>query len=171
MGTLKDMIDANIEADNWCPEGADIITSRPDDPSDYYAACDTAPGFMTVLNLSNPAKFKAMLLQALLDLAGGLPDGQEKTRITAIGDEAADLAAERAWFAANKDGATECGYLVDSSAEHLDGGDTKVTWAMLHNLVRAKAQVDKVGIPATDIALLALWKSQCVLDDWKNGLT
>lgn len=171
MGTLKDMIDANIAADNWCQEGADIIGSRPDDPSDYYAACDTAPGFMTVLNLTNPAKFKALLLQSFLELVEDIPAGEEKTRITAIGDETADLSAERTWFASNKDGATECGYLVDSAADHLGGGNTVVTWIMLHNFVRARAEVDKIGIPAADIALLALWKSRCPLDDWKNGLT
>lgn len=170
MGTLKDLIDANIAADKWCESGAAIITDRPDDPSDYYDACDTASGFMTVLNLSNPPKFKAMFLQSLLELAKDLPDGQEKTRITAIGDETANLAAERIWFAANKDGAAECGYLVNSASEHLDGGNTVATWAMLHNFVRARAEVDKIGIPRADINLLIQWKDRCPLSDWANNL-
>ena len=115
MGTLKDAFTAIIASENWCAAGAKIITDAPDDLQDWYDNTSGAPGFLQVCNVSNPTKAKAMFLQSVLELVAAMPEGEEKTRLDAIGQETATLADERAWVAANPAPVTECKNFIRAS--------------------------------------------------------
>lgn len=171
MGTLKDTINAAIAEDNWCKRGAAIILDAPDDVAVWYDNTAGAPGFLQVVNFSNPVKAKAMFLQSLLELVSAMPAGECKTRLDAIGQETANLADERAWFAANQDNGSECKNLVEHASAFLDGTGNSITiWNTLQVFCRAQGEVDKVGYYESDAALLALWKSRCTKAEWANGL-
>lgn len=171
MTTMKSVIEANIAADEWCQREVIVVATRPNDPSAWYDACDTANGFMALLNITNPMKAKTMFLQSLGELVTDMADGIAHEHLDDIANETAVLANERAWFEANNDGPSECCNLIDGAAEYLLGGNTKVCDAVFATFVRARAEVDGMGIGEAADALLTLWRSRCTKVEWANGTT
>lgn len=172
MGTLKDTVDAAIAADNWCTRGAAIIETRSDAPDTWYDECDTAAGFLQILNMTNPAKATALFLESLLELVSAMPASDCKTRLDTIGNETANLADQRAWFTSNPDDMSECKNLVEKASAYLDGTGNSITmWNTIHVFCRAQGEVDKVGYLESGAALLTLWKSRCTKAEWANSLT
>lgn len=171
MTTMKSVIEADIASAGWCQREVKVVAARPADPSAWYDACDTANGFMALLNVTNPTKAEAIFLQSLGELVADMPAGDDHDHLDAIANETAVLADERTWFAANNDGPSECRCLIDGAAEYLLGGDTKVCDAVFATLVRARAKVDKIGIGEAADALLTLWRSRCTKAEWANGNT